>query len=72
MIGKVKFFKLEKGYGFLRTDAQKDIFFHVSDFENPNDFKKLKEGDELEFSFGESEKGQKAVNIRYADNQQES
>ncbi len=64
MRGKVKFYKQDKGYGFLeKEDKQGDIFFHVSDLvdrdHNPQ------QGDQVEFEIADGWKGkQKAVKVK--------
>ena len=32
MNGKIKFYKEEKGYGFLRNEKGEDAFFHIKDY----------------------------------------
>jgi len=29
--GKIKFYNADKGYGFIKGDAGKDYFYHISD-----------------------------------------
>ena len=63
MQGKVKFFNIKKGYGFIdKEDKQGDIFFHVTDvLEN----RYLEQDDKVEFEIGEGKDGKKkAVKIR--------
>lgn len=62
MKGKVKNFNKEKGYGFIRTDEGKDIFFHYSELKMEG-FKTVNANQEVEFEVIETEKGQRAVNI---------
>lgn len=50
--GKIKFFKQEKGYGFILSDEGKDFFFHISDFINSEDYQNLNTDDEVEFEKG--------------------
>ena len=62
MKGKVKNFNKEKGYGFIRTDEGKDIFFHYSELKMEG-FKTVNANQIVEFEVIETEKGQRAVNI---------
>ena len=62
MKGKVKNFNKEKGYGFIRTDEGKDIFFHYSELKMEG-FKTVNPNQVVEFEIIETEKGQRAVNI---------
>lgn len=62
MKGKVKNFNKEKGYGFIRTDEGKDIFFHYSELKMEG-FKTVNSNQVVEFEVIETEKGQRAVNI---------
>ena len=58
--GKIKFWNPGKGYGFIQTEDEKDIFFHVEDFKEL----KLDLKQEVEFEVKEDKKGNKAVNIK--------
>ena len=56
MTGKVKWFKAEKGYGFITVEGQsKDIFVHFSAI-NADGYKTLEEGQTVEFDINESGK----------------
>jgi CspA family cold shock protein len=59
--GTVKFFK--KTWGFITDESGQEIFVHFSQIIGEG-FKKLKQGEIVEFELGESEKGPHAVNIR--------
>ena len=62
--GKVKWFNDPKGYGFITpNDGSKDLFAHFTDIQAEG-FKSLKEGQEVEYDIGDSEKGPKAINIK--------
>lgn len=66
MLGKVKWFNAQKGYGFITTEEGKDIFVHFSGITSSG-FKTLEEGENVKFDLSESEKGQQAVNVTKAD-----
>ncbi len=62
--GTVKWFNTKKGYGFItRDDGQGDIFGHYSAIEG-NGFKKLEEGQKVEFEVVEEEKGPRAQSVK--------
>lgn len=55
----------DKGFGFIsRADQDKDIFFHMNEFDG--NFDALEEGEELTFDVEEGPKGFSAVNVRKA------
>ncbi len=62
MKGTVKWFNNQKGYGFISTDEGKDIFVHYSGLLMEG-FKKLEDGQAVEFDVVEGEKGPQAVNV---------
>ena len=55
-IGTVKWFHNIKGYGFIYSDDQEEIFVHYSEI-NPEGFKKLKRGEKVEFVLDSGDKG---------------
>jgi len=61
--GKVKWFNESKGYGFITSDEGQDVFVHYSDIIGDG-FRTLAEGDAVEFEVTESERGQKAANVK--------
>ena len=65
--GKVKWFNGKKGYGFIeREDKEKDVFVHASAVRDAG-LRFLNEGDSLEFSVEDGEKGPSAVNLKKID-----
>lgn len=62
--GTVKWFNDEKGYGFLnRSDGEKDVFVHYSAISGQQGFKKLAEGQAVEFDVVQGTKGPAAANV---------
>ena len=65
--GKVKWFNGKKGYGFIeREDKEKDVFVHASAVRDAG-LRFLNEGDSLEFSVEDGDKGPSAVNLKKVD-----
>ena len=62
MIGKVKWFNNEKGYGFIEYSDNEDVFVHYSAIKH-NGYKTLAEGQLVEFDLIQTEKGLQAVNV---------
>ncbi|AAM84805.1 cold shock protein [Yersinia pestis biovar Microtus str. 91001] len=63
MTGLVKWFDAGKGFGFISpADGSKDVFVHFSAIQG-NDYKTLDEGQNVEFSIEQGQKGPSAVNV---------
>lgn len=60
--GTVKWFKNEKGFGFISQDGGDDVFVHHSSIQGEG-YKSLNEGDRVEFNVTTGEKGLKAENV---------
>ncbi len=60
--GTVKWFNSQKGFGFITRDGGEDAFVHYSSIQNDG-FKNLEEGDKVEFTMSEGEKGPQAVDV---------
>ena len=59
----VKWFNDSKGYGFLSpSGGGKDLFVHMSEIKMEG-FKTLKEGQEVQYEEGETDKGPCAKNV---------
>jgi CspA family cold shock protein len=62
-IGTVKWFSAPKGYGFIgREDGEEDVFVHFSAIQMEG-YKRLKEGQAVEFSIEDGPKGLQAANV---------
>ena len=63
--GTVKWFKDEKGFGFItREDGESDVFVHHSAIQDDSGgFKTLNEGDRVEFDVVQGQKGPAAENL---------
>ncbi|MEA3375534.1 MAG: cold-shock protein [Chloroflexota bacterium] len=63
MTGTVKWFSNPKGYGFISRDDGEDVFVHYSSISGGG-FRSLEEGQRVEFSIEQSDKGPRAVNVK--------
>lgn len=62
-VGRVKWFNDAKGYGFIETDGENDVFVHFSAIVGEG-YRTLKEGAEVEFDIVDDPKGPRAANVR--------
>jgi CspA family cold shock protein len=62
MKGKVKWFNAAKGYGFIGREDGPDLFVHFSAIQGEG-YKRLNEGDEVEFEIVQGEKGPQAARV---------
>ena len=61
--GTVKWFNDKKGFGFIAPkDGDKDLFVHMNEIQMEG-YKTLREGQEVDFEEGSSEKGPCATNV---------
>lgn len=60
--GKVKFFNVTKGFGFIKLDdSDQEIFVHASGLVD-----QIREDDKVTFDVTEGKKGLNAVNVKKA------
>ena len=60
--GTVKWFNSEKGYGFIEQEDGPDVFVHYSAI-SLEGFRTLEEGNKVEFSVVEGDKGPQAAEV---------
>ena len=60
--GTVKWFNARKGYGFIGRDNGEDVFVHFSAIAMEG-YRRLDEGQEVEFSIEEGPKGVQAAAV---------
>jgi len=63
MLGKVKWFSNQKGYGFITSSEGKDVFVHYSAIISEG-YKSLKENQEVDFEVTQGEKGDQAADVK--------
>ncbi len=62
MVGRVKWFDTEKGYGFIAPETGRDVFVHFSAILEEG-FKNLVEGQDVEFDVVQGDRGPQAANV---------
>ncbi len=60
--GVVKWFNATKGYGFLQRESGDDVFVHYSEIRGTG-YRKLDEGQTVEFAVVEGDKGPQAQDV---------
>lgn len=63
--GKVKWFNESKGFGFIESETEGDVFVHFSAIQTEG-FKTLAEGQRVTFDVTKGKKGPAAENVRIA------
>ena len=61
--GKIKKLVRDRGFGFVRGDDGKEVFFHRSGL-GATDYDSLSEGDIVEYVVQEGPRGARAENVR--------
>ena len=60
--GTVKWFNATKGFGFIEREGGKDVFVHYSAI-NSTGFRSLEEGQRVEFTVADGQKGPQAQDV---------
>lgn len=60
--GRIKFFKQDKGFGFIARDGDDDLFVHKTEIQNYNTME-IKQSEAVEFSVGPGKKGVQATYV---------
>ena len=63
MLGKVKWFSKQKGYGFIEQESGEDIFVHFQSVIGEG-FRTLVEGQAVEFDVILGPRGEQAANVK--------
>lgn len=64
--GTIKQWDQSKGFGFISTSDDDDLFVHMSDLHVSLKGKRLMEGQRVKFDVRSDMKGDRAVNVRLA------
>lgn len=62
--GVVKWYDVERGYGFISCNEGNDVFVHHSQIKEKGPEKDLHEGQNVAFTVKENEKGPMATNVQ--------
>lgn len=62
--GEVKWFNVEKGYGFISSEDGEDVFVHFSNVKEEGNNKDLHEGESVTFDIAKADRGPSAINVR--------
>ncbi len=61
--GTVKWFNADKGYGFIEQESGPDVFVHFQQIVNSGGYKTLDEGQKVQFTVTQGQKGPQAENV---------
>jgi len=64
MVGTVKWFNAEKGFGFIEREGGDDVFVHFSAIKSEG-YKSLEEGQKVEFDIENGQRGPQATNVTF-------
>ncbi len=65
--GSIRRLVTDRGFGFIKTEDEKDLFFHRSNLEGV-EYSSLREGQEVEYEVGQGSNGRsEAVKVRLAE-----
>ncbi len=66
MSGKVKFFSDSKGFGFITPDngTDPDIFVHRPGIMGTDPYRRLEQGQPVQYEIGQGKRGPQAINVR--------
>jgi CspA family cold shock protein len=62
-VGTVKWFNVDKGFGFIAPEAGEDVFVHFSAIQSTG-YRSLDEGQTVEFDITQGQRGPQAANVR--------
>jgi cold shock protein len=62
MVGTVKWFNAEKGFGFIEREGGEDVFVHFSAIATDG-YRTLNEGQQVEFETEQGQRGLQAKNV---------
>ena len=63
--GTVKWFNSSKGYGFISREGGEDVFVHYQSIVGDG-YRTLEEGQTVEFTVGQGQKGPQAQEVKVA------
>jgi len=61
--GIVKWFNSDKGFGFIEQKSGPDVLVHFAQIQNSGGYKSLDEGQKVQFSVTQGQKGPQAEHV---------